>query len=230
MSRRSIGVIAALALAAIGSNFVFLTKASAPEVRPRFVQQPKTDTDRFINAALRQIGVTKTYNPGYVRIPYPNGDVPIGKGVCTDVVIRALREAGTDLQVSIHEDAKKFPRRYPRIGSLDSNIDHRRCPNMAAFLEAHAKSLTVELKAPDDWKAGDIVFWKLSGGKDHVGVLSAKQNSAGFPFVVHNIGAGVSEEDVLGNWKLVKRFRLPIRGLNESRIDQSELWLHQRLF
>jgi uncharacterized protein YijF (DUF1287 family) len=82
---------------------------------------------------------------------------------------------------------------------------------MWAYLQRYANSLSCELKNPTDWKAGDIVFWKLLGGKDHVGVLSTRRNSSGFPFVVHNIGAGVVEEDVLGTWTLVKRFQLPLK-------------------
>lgn len=211
MHRRAIGLFAAILLAAIGSFWAVSSKPSNQVSSPRLVQLPKTDADRFVNAAIGQIGVTTSYSPGYVRIPYPNGDIPFKKGVCTDVVIRALRVVGLDLQRAIHEDAKKFPGRYPRISSLDSNIDHRRCPNMSAYLQKYAKSLNVELNDPSEWKSGDIVFWKLVGGKDHVGVLSTKRNSEGFPYVVHNIGAGVMEEDVLRNWTLVRRFRLPLK-------------------
>ncbi len=211
MDRRTIGLFAATFLAAAGSFWAILPNSPALVSAPRLVLQPKTEADRFVHAAIGQIGVTTRYSPGYVKIPYPNGDVPLQKGVCTDVVIRALREVGTDLQKAIHEDAKKFPSRYPRISKLDSNIDHRRCPNMSAYFQKYANAIDIELKDPSEWKSGDIVFWKLFGGKDHVGVLSTKRNLNGFPFVIHNIGAGVAEEDVLGNWTIIGRFRLPLR-------------------
>ncbi len=154
------------------------------------------------------------YDPAYYRIPYPGGDIPRGKGVCTDVVIRSLRRAGFDLQKLIHEDMLKawdaYPR-YPNRNSPDSNIDHRRVPNQRVFFRRHGRSCTLKPVSPRDWRPGDIVEWKLPGGPDHTGVLTDRLDSDGFPLVIHNIGAGPQEEDVLRTWtwKITGHFRYP---------------------
>lgn len=172
--------------------------------------KPKNDAERIAAAALDQTTWGTVYDPAYVRIPYPNGDVARDRGVCTDVVVRALRTIGVDLQKAIHEDAKRRPGSYPAIKRRDSNIDHRRCPNQMAYFRRYAHPLPFQLdsKTKKEWKPGDIVFWKLPGGKDHVGILSFSKNAEGWPLVVHNIGRGPLEEDVLGEWTLVGRFRL----------------------
>lgn len=173
--------------------------------------QLKSIHDKLAASAVDQTTWGTVYDPSYVKLPYPNGDLPRTKGVCTDVVIRALRSQRFDLQRAIYEDAGAHPSRYPRIKSRDSSIDHRRCPNLIAYFSAYAQRKSIDLNPKDakDWRPGDIVFWKLPFGKDHVGMLSFGRNADGFPLVIHNIGNGPQEEDVLRSWTLVGRFRFP---------------------
>ena len=159
-------------------------------------------------AARAQVGVTVAYDPAYARIPYPNGDVPKDRGVCTDVVVRAFRGVGIDLQARVHEDMRTNFASYPRKWGLakpDSNIDHRRVPNLQRWFERQQRSLPATRNAAD-YRAGDVVSWKLDNGLDHIGVVSA-QRSGGRPLVVHNIGAGAREEDVLFAWQLTGHYR-----------------------
>ena len=159
-------------------------------------------------AARAQVGVTVAYDPAYARIPYPNGDVPRDRGVCTDVVIRAFRAVGIDLQAKVHEDMRAHFDSYPQKWGLsrpDPNIDHRRVPNLQRWFERQHRSLPVTANAAD-YRAGDVVSWKLPNGLDHVGVVSARRKGAR-PLVVHNIGAGAQEEDVLFAWKQTGHYR-----------------------
>lgn len=144
------------------------------------------------------------YDATYRRIPYPNGDVPADRGACTDVVIRAYRNAGIDLQKLVHEDAKVHPSAYPRIVRLDSNIDHRRVPNLAVFFRRHGRSLPIDA----DWQPGDIVTWKLPNNLDHTGVLSNKRGPSGDWLVVHNLSQ-TAEENVLKAWTITGHYRYP---------------------
>jgi len=153
------------------------------------------------------------YDPSYIKIAYPGGDPPRSQGVCTDVVVRAYRNAGFDLQKLIHEDMQVAWDRYPRYSGRktpDSNIDHRRVPNQKVFFKRHGQTLTVKCSSPKDWQPGDIVEWKLPvSGRDHTGLLSDKLDGDGYPLVVHNIGDGPQEEDVLRTWQIVGHFRYP---------------------
>ena len=134
--------------------------------------------------------------------------MPADKGACTDVVIRALRAAGFDLQALIHQDMKRV--RYPRAGKrLDTNIDHRRVPNQRFFLARKGLVLTTSLDKADAWKAGDVVSWKLDSGLDHIGIVSDRRNAKGLPWVIHNIGPKAAEEDVLAAWKITGHYRFP---------------------
>lgn len=142
------------------------------------------------------------YDGAYLSIPYPGGDVPRTQGVCTDVVIRAYRAIGQDLQQLVHEDAKAQRSAYPRIDQLDPNIDHRRCPNLISYFRRHAEELPLD----SDWQPGDIVFWKLDSGLDHVGMLTDKRGTSGHLKVIHNISQP-AEEDVLTDWKIIAHFR-----------------------
>jgi uncharacterized protein len=151
------------------------------------------------------------YDASYVKIAYPNGDVPPTQGACTDVIVRAFRHAGYDLQKLIHEDMKKSPRDYPRRGKkLDTNIDHRRVPNQVVFFKKFGKMLTnsVSGNALNQWRAGDIVCWKLSNNLDHTGIISDRIGASGMPMVIHNI-AGCTEEDCLTEWRIVGHYRYP---------------------
>ena len=166
------------------------------------------NTDRFINAAQKQVGKTLTYNPEYVYMQYPMGDIPLSKGVCTDVIVRAFRAVNIDLQARIYKDKKKFPKRYKGLyytDKLDPNIDHRRVKNIQAYL------LSRGYRVKDTFKPGDIVVWKLKGKTkmfDHIGICSDKNNRHGEPLIVHNINSGVKEEDVLRRYKIVDHFRV----------------------
>jgi uncharacterized protein YijF (DUF1287 family) len=160
---------------------------------------------RLAGAARTQIGVTVRYDPAYVKLTYPGGDVPAETGVCADVVVRALRQIEVDLQQTVHEDMAANFSAYPKNWGLkkpDRNIDHRRVPNLMTFFSRHQKSLPLDR----DFKSGDIVAWRLSGGLYHIGIVSDKR-SGSTPLVIHNIGAGAKEEDVLNEWKIIGHYR-----------------------
>ena len=170
------------------------------------------DGAALARAARAQVGVTVAYDPAYTRIPYPGGDVPPDRGVCTDVVVRAFRAVGVDLQVRLHEDMRAHFTAYPRkwgLSAPDANIDHRRVPNLQRWFERQRRSLPVTASVAD-YRAGDVVSWKLPNGLDHVGVVSALRSGRGEasrPLVVHNIGRGAREEDVLFAWTLTGHYR-----------------------
>jgi len=162
------------------------------------------------DAALDEVGVTTSYDPAYAKLSYPGGDVPPDRGVCTDVVIRALRKAGVDLQVLVHEDKKKSPEAYPRDwGDLppDANIDHRRVPNLMVFFRREGKQLPVTSQ-DSDYLPGDIVVWRLPSGLLHVGMaVDRLAPGTNRHLMVHNIGEGARCEDVLFAFTLVGHYR-----------------------
>lgn len=161
------------------------------------------------NSAISIIDRTIRYVPDYVSIPYPNGDVPKNTGVCTDVVIRAYRKLGIDLQKEIHEDMKKRFSEYPKIWGLkrpDKNIDHRRVPNLQTFFRKHGKVLPIT-QNPLDYKPGDIVTWMLPGNLPHIGiVINKKSNDNKRYLIVHNIGGGQVAEDILFNFSITGHY------------------------
>ncbi len=160
-------------------------------------------------AALAQVGVTTVYDPAYVKIPYPNGDVPIDRGACTDVVIRSLRKLGLDLQARVHEDMEHNPSNYPwswGTHATDRSIDHRRVPNLMAYYKHQGWQLPVTKEA-NDYHGGDIVVWRLPSGALHTGVVFARDD--GSLLVVHNIGEGTQCENVLFAWTLIGHYRVP---------------------
>lgn len=165
--------------------------------------------DVFIRSARAQIGVTRAYDSAYRRLAYPGGDVPLQTGVCTDVVIRALRKTGSDLQQLVHEDMKAHFGAYPKNWGMrgpDANIDHRRVPNLQTYLKRRGMAVAITDK-PADYRPGDIVTWNLSGsGIPHIGIVSDRRGG-GRPLVIHNIGRGTQEEDVLFSWKLTGHYR-----------------------
>lgn len=149
------------------------------------------------------------YDASYRSISYPGGDVAKDRGACTDVLIRAFRNAGHDLQLLIHEDMGKV--RYEGAdGTRDRNIDHRRVRNQAQFFKRHAEVLTkkVDRSSRSEWLPGDVVCWKLDSGRDHTGIISDRKNAQGLPYVIHNIWQ-TAEEDVLTKWKIVGHYRYP---------------------
>lgn len=164
----------------------------------------------LIAAARKQVGVTLEYDPAYTALAFPNGDVPRRKGVCTDVVIRAYRDAfGADLQSLVNADMKGAFSAYPRTWGLrgtDRNIDHRRVPNLQTYFARKGAALT-RSPANADWKPGDI-FTSLVGGRlPHIGIVSDQKVRNGNWLVIHNIGAGAREEDALFDHKLTGRYR-----------------------
>ncbi|MEG9488394.1 DUF1287 domain-containing protein [Mannheimia indoligenes] len=164
----------------------------------------------LVENARKQIGVTLSYDPNYRKIDFPIGDVPATTGVCTDVVIRAYRQQGLDLQQAVNKDMKSAWEKYPKLWGLkkpDPNIDHRRVPNLETFFSRHGQ--THSLTDLSTFQAGDIVTWRLPKNLPHIGIVSDKKSSYGTPLIIHNIGRGTQEEDVLFKYKIVGHYRLP---------------------
>jgi uncharacterized protein YijF (DUF1287 family) len=165
---------------------------------------------KIVSAARKQVGVTLRYDPAYVSLAYPGGDVPKERGVCTDVIVRALREGLTqDLQKLVHEDMRANFGAYPKNWGLsrpDKNIDHRRVPNLQAFFKRRGFSVPVTKDAAD-YKPGDIVTCTVPPNLPHVMIVSDKKTDAGVPLMIHNIGAGAQEEDVLFEFPLTGHYR-----------------------
>jgi uncharacterized protein len=182
---------------------LFLLTAFTPLVG----YQSENIQSKIAQAAMDQVGVTTAYAPGYVRIKYPGGDIPRERGVCTDVVVRAFRGIGVDLQKEVHEDMKKHFKEYPKIWKMktpDPNIDHRRVPNLMKFLQRRGKALQLD----SEYKPGDIVAWQLENGLLHIGIVSTENIPAGKRYyLIHNIGAGAQKEDVLHEFKIIGHYR-----------------------
>ena len=161
------------------------------------------------DSALTLTKISVQYDPSYFQIDYPNGDVPAGKGVCTDVVIRAYRMLGIDLQKEVHEDMTANFDKYPQNWGLsrpDKNIDHRRVPNLMTYFErfGQAKPITTEA---GHYIPGDIVCWSLGGGITHIGIVSKKQaSSSQRNLIIHNIGSGQVLEDMLFDYKIIGHY------------------------
>lgn len=167
---------------------------------------------KILEAARKQIGVTVSYDPAYVALAYPGGDVPRDRGVCTDVLIRAMRDGlSVDLQKLVHEDMTRDFSAYPKIWGLkrpDRNIDHRRVPNLRTYLKRRGFDLPV----PADGNAGvfqpgDIVTCTLPPSLPHVMIVSDRKSPSGRPLVVHNIGGGAQEEDILHRYPINGHYR-----------------------
>lgn len=165
---------------------------------------------QFVDAAIEQSKTTSGYDPSYVKIDYPNGDVSSDTGVCSDVVVRAFRKAGIDLQKEIHEDMVRAWSEYPRkwgARDTDTNIDHRRVLNLTTWLDRQGKSVPITSDRAD-YLPGDVVAWELSDGVEHIGILTNLESEADKHFlIVHNIGAGARVEDVLLAWKIIGHYR-----------------------
>ncbi len=166
---------------------------------------------KLSDAAISLTEQQVIYDPSYFKIDYPNGDVPVGRGVCTDVIIRAYRKLGIDLQKEVHEDMKANFDKYPKNWGLskpDKNIDHRRVPNLMVFFKRHGTVKPVSTNA-EDYLPGDIVCWDLGGGVTHIGIVVNKKSDNGIRYlIVHNIGAGQVLEDCLFNYyKIIGHYR-----------------------
>lgn len=169
----------------------------------------KDAASALVQAARAQVGVTLHYDSRYSRMAYPGGDVPMDRGVCTDVVIRAYRALGLDLQQLVHQDMLKSWSTYPKnwgMKGTDTNIDHRRVPNLAVFFTRHGQTLSAS-GDPGDYKPGDIVTWRLHSGVPHVGIVSDRRSPDGHPLMLHNIGYGTREEDVLFDFTVTGHYR-----------------------
>ena len=178
------------------------------------VALPAVALPALVDAARAQIGVTVRYDPAYIRLSYPGGDVPDDRGVCTDVVVRALRTQGLDLQQAIHEDMRSAFAAYPRDWGADApdrNIDHRRVPNQMRWFERQGWQRAIGQRAAD-FRPGDIVAWRLRSGQLHIGIVSDRRSAAGTPLILHNIARGTREDDLLFDHTIIGHYR-PTRPL-----------------
>jgi uncharacterized protein YijF (DUF1287 family) len=167
-------------------------------------------TKRLVEAAVERANHVVRYVPDYVHIDYPNGDVPASTGVCADEIIRAYRGVGVDLQKEVHEDMAAHFSEYPRKWDMthaDTNIDHRRVPNLRVFFARKGEALLVTRNAKD-YLPGDIVTWDLGGNVPHIGIVVDRQTLLGANhLVLHNVGEGPKIEDVLFRWKITGHYR-----------------------
>jgi uncharacterized protein YijF (DUF1287 family) len=168
--------------------------------------------DFFVQLADSALTLTKRrviYDPSYVQISYPNGDVPSNKGVCSDVVIRAYRKLGIDLQKEVHEDMKTNFNQYPKnwkLSTPDKNIDHRRVPNLMKFFSRHGTVKKIS-QDPNEYLPGDIVCWDLGGGVTHIGIVANKKSEdKKRNLIIHNIGAGQVLEDCLFSFRIIGHY------------------------
>lgn len=174
-----------------------------------FANQPTTPFGHKLVASARsQIGMTLLYDPAYKSLKYPGGDIAVERGVCTDVIIRALRDHGIDLQKNIHQHMKTHHHHYPKnwgTKKLDPNIDHRRVPNISTYLKMHGCQIT----ANTPYLPGDLIVWNLGRGILHIGILSDRKTENQQRYlVIHNICCGVKEEDILDSYPVVAHFRI----------------------
>jgi len=208
-------VIALVAGSACETRYEELTLNQGPAVpqSPKIKPLPDNATPQLkqmLEGAIAQAGVTTGYDPAYVALDYPNGDVPEKTGVCSDVVVRAFRKAGIDLQKEVHEDMKASRTEYPTkwgANAPDKNIDHRRVLNLMKYFERRGKSLPIS-NAAADYQPGDVVAWELSNGIDHIGIVTNMlSDSDDRLLIVHNIGAGTRIEDVVFAWTIKGHYR-----------------------
>jgi len=203
--RRGAAGIIVLAIAFAVSVATAQTSRTESPARQAFLQ-------KLAEAATERTRHTLRYDPSYVRIPYPDGDVPADTGVCTDEVIRSYRALGIDLQKEVHEDMEQNYSAYPRkwswlLSHPDANIDHRRVPNLVVFFSRKGKTLPVTDRA-EDYSPGDLVTWDLGGNVPHIGIVTdRKSESNGHYMAMHNIGRGPMLEDVLFSWKITGHYR-----------------------
>ena len=169
---------------------------------------PDKPSPQIVQSARNQIGKTLHYDPAYTKLTYPMGDVPISKGVCTDVIIRALRDQNIDLQALVHQDMSQNFSVYPKRWGLtqpDTNIDHRRVPNLMTYFTRQGWAVQ-----DTNYQAGDIVTWELKGNRPHIGIISDRK-IGDRPLIIHNIGSGTRENDILYRYTITGHYRLPVR-------------------
>jgi uncharacterized protein YijF (DUF1287 family) len=177
---------------------------------PATAQPSARFTASFVNSAMERLDHKVTYDGSYRSIAYPNGDVPDYVGVCTDLVIRAYRGIGFDLQQAVHEDMRASFDAYPAIWGLtapDPNIDHRRVPNLQVFFERHGL-VKARTRAARDYRAGDIVTWMLPSNQPHIGIVALERTpDAARPLIIHNIGSGPKLDDILFEFEITGHYR-----------------------
>lgn len=182
-----------------------------PTTSRGFVQTAQSWAVPLIEAARKQIGVTKTYDPAYRKIAFPGGDVPREIGVCTDVVIRAYRDAfHVDFQWGVNDDMRENFTAYPKIWGLnkpDANIDHRRVPNLQVFFTRQGRQLPIS-NVGQDYQPGDIVTQMLPRNLPHIAIVSdSRSPGTNEPMVIHNIGRGTREDATLFAYKITGHYR-----------------------
>ena len=194
----------------LGAGVAVLLPDCTAAPAPRLPSTPRAA--RLLAAARNQIGVTKGWDGGYTALPFPNGDVPRSKGACTDVIVRAYRDAfRLDLQALVNDDMRAAFAAYPHnwgLGRPDPNIDHRRVPNLSTWLRRKRASLPIPRDAAG-WQPGDIFTSLVENRSTHIGLVSDRAGPAG-PLIIHNIGRGTREEDGLLTWPITGRFRWSI--------------------
>jgi Uncharacterized protein conserved in bacteria len=193
-----------------------VTMACSPTASTQSEKPPTVTTDLspalkpVVENAVEQTRHTTVYDPSYVKLDYPGGDLPIERGVCADVIVRAFRKGGVDLQKEVHQDMARNFSVYPKrwgLGKPDTNIDHRRVPNLMIYFNRMKKSLPIT-QDPKDYRPGDVVAWDLGNGLLHIGmVVNARSQERGRFHIVHNIGAGAKLEDVLFEWRIIGHYR-----------------------
>lgn len=199
-----------LLTAIIGAAVACAPKATQADRSQAVSFEVKPALRPVIESALAQTEQTTIYDPAYVRLDYPGGDLSIERGVCADVIVRAFRKGGVDLQRNIHEDMARNFAGYPKRWGLkapDANIDHRRVPNLMTYFNRQEKALPVTTNAKD-YEPGDVVAWDLGGGLTHIGiVVNLRARDSERYYIVHNIGAGARLEDVLFAWRQIGHYR-----------------------
>lgn len=186
------------------------------EVKPpnalHSIELRKTFEEKLSAAAISIINPMIVYDPSYIRIKYPNGDVSPTKGVCTDVIIRTYRKLGIDLQKEVHEDMKANFSKYPNLKKwgmrgTDTNIDHRRVPNLNTFFERKGQKLPVSTNA-SDYNTGDIISWMINGKLPHIGIVTNKKSADGkINLIVHNVGGGQVLANCLFDYEIVGHYK-----------------------
>lgn len=181
-------------------------------VQDSVIEKPNSFAEKLSNAAISIIDKDIVYTPDYVAIKYPNGDVPAKTGVCTDVVIRAYRKLGIDLQKEVHEDMKANFDKYPNLKKwgltkTDTNIDHRRVPNLEVFFERKGEKLKIS-QNDSDYKTGELVTWMINGKLPHIGIVTHLKSKDGKRnLIVHNVGGGQVLQDCLFSYEIVGHYK-----------------------
>lgn len=180
-----------------------------PTLPPVLKPVPPKHVEKMLDSIIEQVKITRSYDPTYVRLKYPGGDVPETTGVCADVIVRAFRAQGVDLQQTLHEDMKRNFGQYPKKWGMkkpDPNIDQRRVYNLMKFFERQGKSLPVTYDEKD-YLPGDVVAWDLGGGQGHIGIVTHYKTPDGRPLMGHNIAYGTNIEDALFFWPIIGHYR-----------------------